>query len=119
MTHPIRVALAVALLGAGAAQAAAPCGTADPALSTAARDLLSGAKDTRVAGWAHYLNDRFYADLACALPPTTTPEDLQALADDPGAMLAMVQAQDLNRNQSDALMMILSAMQSTEAKTKD
>lgn len=118
MKHLMRAALALTLVltGAPMAQANAPCDAADPALSAAARDVLAQAGDPQVAAWAIYLNDRFFDDLACALPSTTTPQTLRDLGGGAGGLLELVQAQAMTRNQSDALMMILSAMQDTRTE---
>lgn len=116
MKNLIRATLALALLGGTAAQAAAPCAPADPAVIAALRDVLARAPDLRIAGWAAYLNDDFYNDLACTLPQPVTPENVQGLDGGAAQLLEIGLQQDMTRNQSDALMMILSAMQSTQTK---
>ncbi|RKF13831.1 hypothetical protein D6850_11560 [Roseovarius spongiae] len=100
-------AAAAALLIARAAQA---CEDADPAMGDAVRDVLTGAQDARISDWAHYLNDRFHTDVACRLSPGMSAADVRALNDAPEVLIDLAIGAVQTRNQSDALMLMLSAM---------
>lgn len=114
MKQPFAACMLVLSLAGGAAAQSAACPDADPALAKEAARVLTGATDPAIAGWAGYLNADFYRDLVCHMPDDTTIGDLRSFADDPAGLLRQVRQQQMNRNQSDALMLILSAMQSTE-----
>jgi hypothetical protein len=87
------------------------CDTAQPELTDALRQVLSTAEDPQIADLVGYLNDRFYSDLSCRLHGTLTPTEVLALRNSPSALIELALAQPTPRNQSDALMLMLSAMQ--------
>ena len=100
------------LLGTGAAQAMA-CDGLDFELRDALQDTLKQAGDPQVSGLAMYLNETFYTDLTCRLSHQRSAEEIEALTADPAALMAQAMALTTQRNQSDALMLILMAMQAT------
>ncbi len=112
MRNLIKCLIFMSIMGAIPAHAA-PCETPDSALRAAIHEVLSTASDPQIAGWAGYLNERFYSDLACRLAPDMTADDVLGYRDDPAPLLAHARLSEMTRNQSDALMLILSAMQST------
>ena len=67
----------------------------------------------QVSGLALYLNEAFYTDLTCRLSKRHDRDAIDALIDDPEALMAEAMALTTSRNQSDALMLILMAMQAT------
>ena len=89
---------------------ATSCGDMDPALPAAVQEVLTGAKDARIARFAGYLNDGFYADFSCRLSPGMDASDVLRLRDAPDVLLDLAMGGVMNRNQSDALMLMLSAM---------
>lgn len=87
------------------------CDSADPAMTEALETVLTTAEDPAITALAGYLNDRFYGDLACRLEGQITADAVLALRAAPARLIALALAQPTPRNQSDALMLMLSAMQ--------
>ncbi|EAP75461.1 MULTISPECIES: hypothetical protein [Roseovarius] len=112
MKHLLTASLVALSLTAGAAQAN-PCVALDFDLKIAVQDALMGAEDPRVSRLAGYLNDSFYNDLSCRMTLTYTGEALQALLGNPPELMKAALTMPAPRNQSDALILILQAMQAT------
>lgn len=90
---------------------AMPCDGIDLSLREAVQEVLTRAKDPMIATWAGYLNDNFYTDLSCKLSGEMSAEEVLHLRADPVALIDYVLGMNTPRNQSDALMLMLSAMQ--------
>jgi len=113
MKNLFRAIVVAPFLVAGAAQAM-PCDGVDLELREAVQDVLTGADNPRISKWSGYLNDHFYTDLSCRLSHDMTAVDVLQHRDTPELLIERVMSSDMNRNQSDALMLILSAMQGTQ-----
>ena len=113
MKNLIKGSVIAFLMTTGAAYAM-PCDGVDLALEEAVHEVLTGAEDPRISGLAGYLNQSFYRDMSCRLSQNMTAADVLRLRDNPGVLLYEAQAMSMDRNQPDALTVILSAMQSTE-----
>lgn len=74
--------------------------------------LLINANDLQTRNLAGYLSDLFYDDLACRLEPLYAPKQPQPLTHE--ALKEHVASMLSQRNQSDALLLILTAMQNAE-----
>lgn len=109
MKQIAKAMVAIPFLLAGGVQAM-PCDGIDLSLREAVQEVLMGADNPRISGWARYLNDSFYTDLSCKLSAGMDAEDVLNLRGEPEVLLDLVMATDMNRNQSDALMLMLSAM---------
>ncbi|MEB8387725.1 hypothetical protein OO012_10830 [Rhodobacteraceae bacterium KMM 6894] len=93
------------------ASPALACEMAQPDLTDALRQVLTASDDPRVADLVSYMNERFYSDLSCRLDGAITPDEVLGLRNRPSALIDLALAQPTPRNQSDALMLMLSAMQ--------
>jgi hypothetical protein len=102
-----------------AASTANACIVTHPELQKAVRQVLVTAENPQISGWAGYLNDGFYAEMACRLSPKLSASDVYELQGSPEVLVEKAAQMVLLRNQSDALMLILSAMQSTRPIIKD
>lgn len=89
------------------------CDGIDFELRDTLQDTLKGAESPRVSGLAMYLNEAFYTDLTCRLTQHRSEDQIAALIADPEALMSAAMALTTSRNQSDALMLILLAMQQT------
>ncbi|MFU1479026.1 hypothetical protein ACM25N_15470 [Roseovarius sp. C7] len=112
MKHLLTASLVALSLGATGAHAN-PCVALDFDLKIAVQDALMGAEDPRVSRLAGYLNDSFYNDLSCRMTQTYTGEVLQAMLANPQELMKAALTMPAPRNQSDALILILQAMQTT------
>lgn len=109
MKHAFKALIAAPFLLAGAAQAM-PCDGIDLSLREAVQEVLVSAENPRISGWARYLNDSFYTDVSCRLSHGMNAEDVLRLRGEPEVLIDLVMGTYMSRNQSDALMLMLSAM---------
>ncbi len=109
MKHAFKALIAAPFLLAGAAQAM-PCDGSDLRLREAVQEVLVNAENPRISGWAKYLNESFYTDVSCRLSHGMNAEDVLRLREEPEVLIDLVIGTHMDRNQSDALMLMLSAM---------
>ncbi|MCZ4351865.1 hypothetical protein O4H61_05000 [Roseovarius aestuarii] len=87
------------------------CDATDPALTDALRQVFTAAKDPMIAEWSTYLNQKFYDDLSCKLSGEMTPDEVLKMRKAPSGLIDHALSLPTRRNQSDALMLMLYAMQ--------
>ncbi|QIE45648.1 hypothetical protein G5B38_08975 [Pseudohalocynthiibacter aestuariivivens] len=109
MKHAFKAIITAPFLMVGMAHAM-PCDGIDLSLREAVQEVLTNAESPRISGWAKYLNDSFYTDVSCKLSYGMNAEDVLRLRGEPEVLLDLVMGTYVNRNQSDALMLMLSAM---------
>ncbi|MEI4196792.1 hypothetical protein [Roseovarius sp. E0-M6] len=112
MKRYVIAAFTALALGPGSASAM-PCDGIDFDLRIAVQDALMGAEDPQISRLAGYLNESFYTDLTCRLSHQKDDAELKSLTGDPAALITASMDMTTQRNQSDALMLILMAMQAT------
>ncbi|WP_136657363.1 hypothetical protein [Nitratireductor sp. XY-223] len=104
------IPVAAALTIAGPAMADQSCGETGTPINNSVRAVFAQSSDPTIKAWTGYMNDRFYADLAClASRNGVNVENLSA-----GELLAELDSGASPRNQSDALLIVLSAMEASQ-----
>lgn len=92
-------------------QDVATCEIRNSPFEQAIKDSFANSNDQQIKGWSQYLNDQFYADMACRLTGKITIEQLKSDNVQPQSLFALAHDTDMLRNQSDALLLVLAAMQ--------